>query len=461
MSEQLLRAARQAWDRKEWGAVWKWANGALNEYPDSAEGLFLAGAALREMGNIGAAVALFRRALALRPDQIQLWMHYAATLHDLNEWDEARDAYLMVLKAAPQEPGAMANIAAGYVQQGKPADAVEWADKALALNPNSHIAHIARAFGNLGLGRWVAGWEDNVWLYGHHLPERIYKPKGQEEPMWQGVKGQTVVVTMDQGLGDHIMFAQCIRDLIRDSKQVIIECEKRMANLWKRNFPEAKVYPTLGEVQATWPANEDIDAHVPISILGRWYRKSNSDFPRKAYLTADPELVKKWREWLSQFPGPRIGIAWQGGLQRSLKHLRSFALAELEPVMLGTMIDMSYHDSAREVAQWNIAHPDKQVIKPPLGRDYEDTLALAAALDDVVTCTTTLAHACGALGRHAYVLVPEAPQWRYQARCGDGLWWYPEHSVELVRQVPGEDGWSPAIARVAKKMRGIVQLRAA
>lgn len=459
-----LRAAKAAWDRKEWGSCWKFSNDALNEEPDSPEALYLAGCALREIGNIGLAATLYRRALAMRPGHLNLWMHFAATLHDLHQWDEAREAYLMILKQMPGEAMAMANIGAGYVQQGEPRKAVEWAEKAIATGADSHVARIARCFGNLGLGRWQAGWEDAEWLYGHHLLQRVYNPKEREEPTWDGSKGQTVVVQMDQGIGDHIMFAQCLPQLIADCKEVIVECEHRMAGFWSRNFPEITVYPTLGEVDLEWPQRHHIDAHVHVSFLGRWYRNSNADFPRKAYLTANPEIVDFWRNLLAKYPKPWVGIAWQGGLARTMRHLRSFKLEELAPIMpfAGTLINMSYHDSAKEIAEWNIAHPEHQVIDPHIKvDDYENTVALAAALDEIVTCTTTLAHVCGAIGRHAYVLVPAAPAWRYQYPCGDGLWWYPENSVEMVRQVKGEVGWSAAIARLAKKMERIAQLRKA
>lgn len=462
MNDDLLRAARLAWERREWGSVWKFANEALNSEPDRPEALYLAGCALREIGNVGMAATVFRRALAMHPGQLNLWMHFAATLHDLNQWDEARDAYLMILKAKPTDGAAMANIAAGYVQQGEPRKAVEWADKALAVYPESHIGHISRCFGNLGLGRWRDGWQDAEWLYGHHLMTRVYNPKEREEPTWDGTPGQTVVVTMDQGIGDHIMFAGCLEEMIRDCKQVIVECEQRMAGLWRRNFPRAIVYPTLGEVEAAWPAQHQIDAHVHISWLGRFYRNKNSDFHRRPYLTADPARVAQWRERFKDSPRPWVGLAWQGGIQRTSRHLRSFALADLEPVMgyAGTLIDMSYHDSAREVARWNVDHPQQQVEQPHIVTDnYENTVALVAALDDVVTCTTTLAHVCGALGRHAYVLVPQAPQWRYQYPCGDGLWWYPEQSVDLIRQAPGEIGWSHAIGRLARKMQRVAEIR--
>ena len=464
MADDLIRAARAAWDRNEWGSVWKFSNAELNEHPDRPEALYLAGCALRAQGHVALATTVYRRALALNGTHLNLWMHYAACLHDLHQWDEAREAFQMCWKRVPDDPAPPANIASGYVQQGRPREALEWAAKALALDPDHYIARVSRCFGNLGLGRWREGWVDAEWLYGHQVPIRVYRQQDNEEPGWDGTKGQTVVVQMDQGLGDQIMFAQCLPQLIADCKQVIIECAPRMANLCRRNWPQAIVQPTLKTLDLVWPQHFAIDAHVHISWLGRFYRNEDADFPRRAYLTADAEKVAKWKEWLAQFPGPTLGLAWEGGLTHTMRAARSFSLAELEPVMrhAGTLIDLSYQDHHREIAQWNVDHPEHQVICPPLPvDDYDDTVALAAALDDIVTVTTTLAHVCGALGRHAYVLVPQAPQWRYQHPAGDGLWWYPEGSVEMCRQAKGETSWGPAINRLADKMGRIAELRRA
>ena len=117
----LLRATYTAWSRKEWGACWKFANQLLNIEPEHVDALFFAAAASREVGNLGTALTLIRRAVALAPDRLQLWTHYGPILHDLNRFDEAREVYRTVLSLAPDEASAMANIAAGYVQQGDPA----------------------------------------------------------------------------------------------------------------------------------------------------------------------------------------------------------------------------------------------------------------------------------------------------------------------------------------------------
>lgn len=421
---------------------------------------------MRSQGHVGAALQLFRRALAIAPKIPNIWMHYGACLHDTHQYEDAREAFKVVAKALPADPMPAANIAATFVQQGRARESVEWADKALDLvnrwinggndpAPGAraeHIASVSKAFGCLALGRWMDGWDRASFLYGDTLSIRVYNPPDREEPMWDGSKGSTVVVQADQGLGDMIMFAQCIPELVMDCKKVIIETSSRLVGVFKRNFPECDVYGTLKQkTDVTWPKNYEIDAHIHISYLGKFYRNRDADFPKKAYFKPDADKAGQWRAWLEQFPQPWIGIAWKGGIQRTNEASRSIALNDLAPILKqgGTLISLAYQDVGLEVARWNIDNK-QQVIVPPINNegDYDETLALISQLDEVVTVTTTVAHACGALGKRVRVLVNQSPQWRY-CYGGDHLVWYPD-SLELYRQSPGEKGWEHAIARLAK-----------
>jgi len=450
---ELLKAAHNAVKREEWVQAWGMLNAALNEDPDKPEALYLMGTTLREMGNLGLAYQVLRRGLAQEQRQVNLWMTYAATLHDLNRWEEARDAMKVAQKMVPTDPMPLANIGATYLQQGKWRDALEWCDKALKIDPDCHVARITSNFAHLSMGRWQDAWRDAKYLYGKHLPLRVYNPQEIEEPMWDGTKGQTVVVQADQGVGDIIMYAQCLPQLARDCKEVILECAPRLVRLLQRNFPGITVVGTLKDERQMWAferagTERQIDAHVHISYLGNWYRNRDQDFPRETYLTADPKKVEQWNEELSKYPKPWVGITWKGGIQATQAHIRSMDLEDLAPVIrkAGTAIDLSYQDNRLEVARWNIDNKE-QVICPEINtEDYENTVALIAALDEVVTVTTTVAHVCGALGRTAKIIVPSVPQWRYAYRCGDGMIWYPD-SVKLYRQAHGED-WGPVVKRL-------------
>lgn len=427
--------------------AWHATNALLNEFPDSPEALYLMGTILREQGHMGLALPILGKALSAEQRQPNLWMNYGATLHDLNRWDEAIRAFSVVCGLLPNDPMPPANIAASHVQKGQWHDALTWADKASKLDEDNYIAHIAAGIANLGLGRWKDAWKHAQYLYGNHLVVRVYSDPEHEEPLWDGTKGQTVVVQCDQGLGDIIMFSQMLPQLEADCKEVIVECAERLAPMFKRNFPHVKVYGTLKHPGQGWSLQHKIDAHIHISFLGRHYRNMDKDFPRVAYLKPDPVLVAKWQSWLGQFPKPWRGVAWKGGIAQTQKHIRSIDLMDYAPILTlpGTNIDLSYHDSAKEIERSGF-----KIERPPVDlKNYDDTIALIAALDDVVTVTTTVAHVCGALGRKAIVLVPDVPTWRYAYKVdeGTGMIWYPKDSVRLYRRKPGELDWTHAINR--------------
>ena len=446
-----LRAAHAALKREDFGKAWKLANQHLNTDPDSPEGNYLVGACLRANGHLGLALTALAKALSREMGQPNLWMVYAATLHDLNKWEEAEKAFDHVHKMLPADPMPPANIGATYVQRGMWRDAIAWCQKALKLDPENHIARISHGFASLSLGRWKEAWQYSEALYGHHLNVRKYGDEGR----WDGAKGQTVVVQCDQGVGDILMFSQCIPRLQADCKEVIVECAPRMVGMFKRCFPGVFVYGTLKDDSVDWLDNHQIDASTHISFLGRFYLNRDEDFSRKAYLTPDPERLRKWLAWLEQFPKPWVGIAWKGGIQQTQTHIRSVDLHEFAPVLStgGTFVDLSYHDSAPEVARWNLENA-VQIVSPHCDpRDYDDTIALVAALDKVASVTTSVAHVCGALGRRAHVLVPSVAQWRYAYHFNGGseLIWYPKDSVRLHRQKSGEP-WGHAIKRLAEAL---------
>jgi len=285
-----IKAIHSALKREEYGKVFTLGNKALNDNPDNPEALYLVGAALRQIGHLGLACCVLSRAIAKEQKQPNLWSYYGATLHDLNRWEEAEKAFQLVHKMLPNDPIPPANIGATYVQRGMWREAINWCDKSLKLDPEQYIARISMGFANLSLGRWKDAWEYAEALYGNHLQIRVYNPPESREGRWDGTPGQTVVVQCDQGVGDMIMFAQCLPRMQAVCKEVIVECAPRMVGMFQRCFPGIYVYGSLKEDSVDWLDNHKIDCSTHISFLGRWYLNKDSDFERKPYITPDPVL---------------------------------------------------------------------------------------------------------------------------------------------------------------------------
>jgi ADP-heptose:LPS heptosyltransferase len=239
--------------------------------------------------------------------------------------------------------------------------------------------------------------------------------------------------------------------MVKDCKEVILDTSGRVAGLFKRSFPEATVYGTLKYVNNDWPAKHKIDAHIHISHLPLFYRKKDSDFPRTAYLKADPERCAKWREWLSHLPRPWIGIAWRGGITRTNEAARSMELREWRPIIEqgGSFISLAYQDVEHEMGLWNAGN-NPVIHQTQIDNDgtFDEWTALANELDLVISATTTIAHVRAALGKRVWVLVPEHPPWQH-VYGGNSMIWYPESAWLNYRQNPGEPDWTHTINRVA------------
>jgi len=76
--------------------------------------------------------------------------------------------------------------------------------------------------------------------------------------------------------------------------------------------------------------------------------------------------------------------------------------------------------------------------------DFDQTAALLAALDLIITVDTAVAHLAAAMGKPVWILLPHAPEWRWLLDREDTPW-YP--NVRLFRQKRRDD-WESVIERV-------------
>lgn len=354
----------------------------------------------------------------------------------------ADDAELLDLRGvALQELGRLDEALASY-------------DRAAALQPGHPLYAFHRGLVRLLLGDFARGWPD----YELRLASADVPQRPRAAPAWDGspLAGRTLLVYREQGLGDEIMFASMLPELVAAGARCVVECEPRLAGLFRRSFPAVEVIASRDDrALPERPARPSIDVEIPAGSLPLHLRREASDFPRHAgYLEADPARVTRWRERLAALgPELKVGLSWTGGVRKTRRGLRSLDLPRLLPVLACPgvrFVSLQYtHGAAEEAAHLEEAHGVRIEHWPEAISDYEDTAALACALDLVVSVCTSLVHLCGALGREVWVMAPHSPEWRYGSR-GDGMPWYP--SARLFRQ-PAFAQWEPVIGAVAQALR--------
>jgi tetratricopeptide (TPR) repeat protein len=421
--------------------------------PERVDVLLHLARAHNRCGDVGAAVACYESALQRSPGNTAanvnlglIWLLQRADPH-------RAEAYMRAALAAdPACHEARANLGLALHDQGRWEEALALYESAVRQYPGIVEYRWNRGLAHLLNGRFAEGWE------GYAL--RFEREGGRLQrsfplPEWDGSdpRAAGILVYGEQGLGDEIMFASCIPDLLAAGARVVLECNSRLEGLFRRSFPAAAVHGKERDAPRDWiAAAGPLRWQVPIGSLAARFRRSSSAFPqRMRYLEADERRVAHYRSLLRGLgSGARIGISWRGGTRSTRAELRSLP-QDLVAMLLALpcrWVGLQHAMRAEEAPLLQrLAFADADATT-----DADDMAALVASLDAVVTVDNSVAHFAGALGVPAWVLLCSSPDWRWQAE-GETSPWYP--SVKLVRQAaPGD--WRSAIDRLRGELAACV-----
>jgi hypothetical protein len=169
-------------------------------------------------------------------------------------------------------------------------------------------------------------------------------------------------------------------------------------------------------------------------------------------LRADPARIAYWKNRLDALgSGLKVGISWAGGTPATRGTSRSTQLADWVPIFAQRQchfVNLQYGSAVAKLPAFSrelevSIHEWRDAIE-----NYDETAALVAALDLVITVQTALVHLAGALGTPTWVMLQAASEWRYGEQ-GESMPWY--LGVRLYRQPrPGE--WQPVVAVVARDL---------
>ncbi len=87
-------------------------------------------------GDAEAALAVFERMVVQAPNYAEAWNKRATLYYFLNRYDESIADVHRTLALEPRHFGALAGIGMIYYETGRPAEAADWMEKALAVNPH-------------------------------------------------------------------------------------------------------------------------------------------------------------------------------------------------------------------------------------------------------------------------------------------------------------------------------------
>jgi tetratricopeptide (TPR) repeat protein len=411
VSQSLLREAAPHY--------WK----TLQLKPDAPRAANNLGLCLAEAGFQAEAVPLYRRALEIRPDDAHVWTNLGLALHDLGETDAS----------------------------------LECQNRALALQPGYPKALLNRSLCLLEKGKMAEGWADYERRFEAH--ESSGRPFTQ--PRWDGSDpaGKRILVWMEQGIGDQILWAGLLPDLLRRGAHCVLETESRLVSLLARSLPGIEVVPR-GNPPHPLTSQPTIDFQIPAGSLPLWFRPDLESFPKHSgYLVSDPVLVSGWSRRLADLgPSLKVGICWRSMLHRDARSIFYSQLRKWGPILTVPGIDfinLQYDQCDEELQEAERLFGTRIHIWDgvDLMNDLETVAALISKLDLIIGAPTAVTQMGGALGVPTWVMA-RGPRKLYSLGT-EHCPWFPSTRLFACKV---RDPWEPLIEIVGRALSSLKEV---
>jgi tetratricopeptide (TPR) repeat protein len=445
----------------------EWYRRALVLRPTSVSARNNLGGALQALGRLDEAIAEYRQVVRQAPSSFEARVNLATALHELGESTTAIDELHAAIALQPGAAAAYTNLGAIHEDRGECAAAMDAYERAVALEPQNADAHLHRSLLLIQREQFAEGWDEYEWRFRTRSDQRA---RNFPCPVWDGssLAQRSILVHGEQGIGDEIMFATCLPELVDGACSVTLTCDNRLAGLFARSFPRARVLGVERGKEDWGRLSADSDCHLPAGSLPRFFRRHADDFrSHRPLLMPDPARVAAWRSRLrSCGAGLLVGISWRGGAEsklldgsgqgagyRAQARRRSCGLSDWQPLLATAGVHFIN-------LQHNMSDDDRRQIAPEfaarfhsfddvdLWSDFDECAALIAALDLVISVGNATVHLAGAIGTPTWAVLPRFWGWRWLRDRSDCLWYA---RVRIWRQHESGD-WSGLLARVAESL---------
>jgi tetratricopeptide (TPR) repeat protein len=437
--------------------------------PFNAEGWYNLGVFEAERGQLKPAMQCHRRAVQLDPLYRDALNNGCELLRRFDRFDEALAWADRQLALGAETWAAHLNRAVCLFHLRRLDEAEAAFERAMALDPERPIIRWEMFPLYLHQKRFAEAWESFEQRFAcGHLNGVFCYPFIQ--PGWRGepLAGKRLLVHNEQGLGDQIMYASALAEVVAQAEAVTLVASPELVALFQASFPTVRVLPALnGRFAGDHPPPPwlgelgQIDYQIPIGGLMHVLRNTPASFARPApYLRPSDAARARWARRLPVAKALRVGVCWASN--PALFRLDSSRRAVRKSMRLDDMAPLAKLKGVKlvSVLNWRIEEPPKAFagrltdVSSDL-KSLEDTAALIEMLDLVITVDTAVAHLAGALGVPTWLLLHDFADCRWTL-ADDASYWYGD--MTLIRQSSAGD-WAGVIDETRARLEALVAAR--
>jgi len=370
------------------------------------------GVLLMERGELEEGELCLRRALMVDPGYADAYHNLGNILREQNRLPEALEAYKAALQLKPDFAEAQYNFAIALLRAGAMPQCWAWFES-----------------------RWNQGQLKNA-------------RRNLAAPLYQGdapLDGKSIFVFAEQGLGDTIQMMRYLPLLAQRGAVIYLEVQPLL-----RKFLTG--LPFVAQLSVRGDPLPVTDFHCPLMSLPHAFKSVEGTIPHDIpYINVDSDLIASAGAQLAPFEALKVGVCWKGNPAHSNDRRRSPGLDAFQPlfdtqgVRFFSLVPASGAE-LRAIAGPAYADWGRELQATADGID--ETAALIANLDLVVTCDTFICHLAGALGKPVWLVLPYVPDWRWMLNRDDTPW-YPQ--TRLFRQQMRGD-WQNVFSRMAVEL---------
>ena len=396
-----------------------------------------------DLNFIPASIACWRRSLECEMtdvDRARALCNLAWRLHCVGESEEAHLCAETAIGLDPTQELAYLCLSQIYQTWCDPKKAVHFAEKALALTPDSTECQFNLAFCLLFDRQWAKGFKAFEVRFPHKLKHFLHYPY----PAWQGEPDKTIFLVSEQGMGDAISFARFVETACARSKFVHCTIQPELMRLFQHAFIHIKNI-NLIPLPAHFPPADYWTTFVSLpAALGL------SDDEIRNARQIKPPIYGLPKSWKVEDRKLHIGIAWRGSALNDINEHRS--------IPLECFLDL-YKVPGIQLYSFQVDENRKQLhdlgcagVIQDLGsyiRDVCDSVALMQDLDLIISCESALAHIASLASKECWLPYSYlGKDYRISLDGKDQLW--TQHRI--FRQ--GKDRrWEPVFEEIAAALR--------